>query len=698
MATKSETSDSSMGPVTPSEIPVFTYAGVMPRPGQSGSLSVFTGQNASDYLDEFNVECELYRVKPEQRVLLFPHYCIPTIKDVVKLLPGYEYPRDWDHLQNEIKKLYWAGDHPKNTIAALNALIRSSHSIPLSVFVLKFSSITDVLVSKSALSDIDRFAKLLEGLDEKMRNKVIKLCTQKGWRVTDQDTGEKPNFDDIKKYLEAEAKTAERVAVYEKENAIRGPSNLKPVVKTSISPATTAVPSPALDPVRELTEQLAALTLMVKSLSSNDKPAVYSAPAPSISVPPSGSFPRGPRRCIWCDSTEHMRKECSSFDTAFKSGGVAFNNQGRVILAASGQELVPAYGRGGMKAFYESQLQQAPIPIRVNVNAISFDDGFGSTAGTRTVAVKSEEWVDVDVEEKRKRDGMDFIRNTRPRKQAPAVTTGTVPDSGPASQTQPSGSPSAPSATMDVDPEPTKPKYKLQSELGKAISSTDIGEKIMNAPIMLTIKEFLAVSPEMANYIHDQTRRRRAPIDSGSPVSSDVTTANAQATSLIDFGKAYYALPSGRASVVLDDQLKIPGLLDGGSELNIMSEEYFRKMDYPIDGNIQWRINGFDSKIEQELDERYNLDGHGRVLGVLHDVPVNVGGVTVKQHLFVISHLPAGLILGRPWERSTRATYSNEDDGTLTVTIRSPDNLKEVQFVAAHADHERNRDTVRPKE
>jgi hypothetical protein len=145
-------------------------------------------------------------------------------------------------------------------------------------------------------------------------------------------------------------------------------------------------------------------------------------------------------------------------------------------------------------------------------------------------------------------------------------------------------------------------------------------------------------------------------------------------------------------------KLKIRELLNNGSELNIVSEENFQKMDYPIDGNIKWRINEFDSKIEQELDERHNLDRYGQVLGVLHDVPVNVGGVTVKQHIFVISHLPAGFILGRPRERCTHATYSNEDDGMLTVTIRSPDNLKEVQFVAAHADHERNCDTVRPKE
>jgi hypothetical protein len=98
------------------------------------------------------------------------------------------------------------------------------------------------------------------------------------------------------------------------------------------------------------------------------------------------------------------------------------------------------------------------------------------------------------------------------------------------------------------------------------------------------------------------------------------------------------------------------------------------------------------------LDERYNLDGRGHVLGVLHNIPVDVRGLSIKQHIFVISYLLAGLILGHPWERSARLTYTNEDDGTLIATIRSPDNMKEVQFVAAPADHEHNRDTVHPKE
>jgi hypothetical protein len=62
----------------------------MPRPGQPGSLDVFTGNNVSDYLYNYNAECELY-VKAEHRAITrFPLFCTPEIKEIVTLLPGYE--------------------------------------------------------------------------------------------------------------------------------------------------------------------------------------------------------------------------------------------------------------------------------------------------------------------------------------------------------------------------------------------------------------------------------------------------------------------------------------------------------------------------------------------------------------------------------------------------------------------------------
>ena len=42
-----------------------------------------------------------------------------------------------------------------------------------------------------------------------------------------------------------------------------------------------------------------------------------------------------------------------------------------------------------------------------------------------------------------------------------------------------------------------------------------------------------------------------------------------------------------------------------------------------------------------------------------------------------------------------RAEYINEDDGSYTVKIKSPDGLRMARFCAVKAEHERNREFVR---
>ena len=162
-------------PATP-EPPVVSMSTFMPRPGQPGSLEIFTGDNVSDYLDSFNAKCELYGVKSEHRAIWFPHYCEKDIKEIVTILLGYDTD-EWKQLQGEIKRFYWEKDHPRNTPPALNALIRNSANLPLSAYLLKFTSITEALVAKGVLSATDRVIRLLAGLDDNMKLKVIKLCT-----------------------------------------------------------------------------------------------------------------------------------------------------------------------------------------------------------------------------------------------------------------------------------------------------------------------------------------------------------------------------------------------------------------------------------------------------------------------------------------------------------------------------------------
>jgi hypothetical protein len=344
-------------PHTPTKLSTVSLSSVfMPRPGQPGSLDVFTGDNISNCLDEYNTECELYGFKPERRAILLPRYCTPEIKEIVTLLPGYE-SRNWTLLQTEIKKFYWKSDRPKNTLAALDFLVCSeSTSIPLRVFILKFSVITDALIANNFLFPVNRIVKLLEGLDGKMRSKVIKFCVQNGWKVSDEDNGEAPDFDEIKKFLEHEALTMDRISVYNRDHCFPAASN-----DTTSNDTVCANPHLSDTPPITVTKPTATDTVNpVSTLSSIPltAPTPISPPAPTtITAIPTSSSRRIPRvsRCIWCDSPDHSRRSvCVLFAEALKSGNIRINEVGYVVLSSTGAEFPPAFGRGGMKRFYDA--------------------------------------------------------------------------------------------------------------------------------------------------------------------------------------------------------------------------------------------------------------------------------------------------------------------------------------------------------
>jgi len=140
-------------------------------------------------------------------------------------------------------------------------------------------------------------------------------------------------------------------------------------------------------------------------------------------------------------------------------------------------------------------------------------------------------------------------------------------------------------------------------------------------------------------------------------------------------------------------------LLDDGSELNLMEKKVFDSLGHPIDVDIDCKIHGYDSDVAKAEKEIAELEQGENLIGVCHNVAVDVGGVVVKQHLFVVYQLgSAEVILGKPWERAVRAQKTNMDDESFHVKIKSPDGRRVVEFTAVPAQHERNREFVRPVE
>jgi hypothetical protein len=305
---------------------------------------IFDGKEVSTFIKNWEMDCDEYGLNKFQKCKKFPRYCTEEIGEAVEKLTGYN-DGNWELLKNELKRLFWQADPPKNSIAALMKLIGEAKSGKMTVdmYVLKYTAMTQELIEKNAMSVFDRNVRLLEGLSEVIQSKVFEYCSDRKWRMLEHDVNmEEPKFEYVRDVVLAKARTMERKNLFISGRLSgMGYSSTETRITTTMTPSTTltTVSSPNstasnLD-LKDLTEQISRLTLLIDGQSRQ--------PAP-LQLPWNA-------RCMYCDSLVHTRRnECPEFQEALAKGAVGINEMGRVKLMATGEELPLMFGRGGMKA------------------------------------------------------------------------------------------------------------------------------------------------------------------------------------------------------------------------------------------------------------------------------------------------------------------------------------------------------------
>jgi hypothetical protein len=109
-------------------------------------------------------------------------------------------------------------------------------------------------------------------------------------------------------------------------------------------------------------------------------------------------------------------------------------------------------------------------------------------------------------------------------------------------------------------------------------------------------------------------------------------------------------------------------LIDGGSEICVMSEEVAREL------NIGWKHA--DWKMITADGNRFDLSK------VAESVPVNVHGIVIPVPIFLARSGFEKVIMGRPWETYAPKCERNLDDGSCEITISAVDGSERVTFVA----------------
>jgi hypothetical protein len=566
-----------------------SYRPVVLRPNQPGSPH-FDGNNVSEFLEEWSFFCEDYGLSDKFKCTRLPTYCDKDIGDNVRLLRGYA-SEDWATLCAGLKDLYWQHDKPKNTTFALNKLIKDAPAMDLNVYVLKYTAITETLVAKGALSTLDRVNRLMDGLPEDLRRKVLKFCTKKSWRLSAQDTGAtEPVFEELREFVIKEAQSKQKETVYDKERRIREgyddpvsqdsaslprpePLVLSPVTTNIVGQPATAsadahTTSSITDPIAELTKQFSELVLLVRANMSPSRPPNSNSAATSG---------RRPQRCLWCDDTIHLRWDCSELTKVIREGKVRINENNRIVNVATGEEFPLMLGKGGMRrllltspvqSFPPSQIPQVSA-ANVNVGNITVEEAGYGTIGEGSVIVSTidfenntriDEVIDVDVFEKRRREELERSNAARKRTRMgdvaqrgnePLHVPATPTSSGPSQPSQPrqpyvdepmedhirvhpldrQPAPGQGHRSSQPVPQASERKYRLASKLGETVSVSDVGDKIMDSPITLKMRELFAVSSDVSSFINDQTRKHRLPVE---PKSTTAASVNVDAESPYD--------------------------------------------------------------------------------------------------------------------------------------------------------------------
>ena len=148
------------------------------------------------------------------------------------------------------------------------------------------------------------------------------------------------------------------------------------------------------------------------------------------------------------------------------------------------------------------------------------------------------------------------------------------------------------------------------------------------------------------------------------------------------YAKPHWARATTETPVRIGDVKEpVVALIDHGSEINLMSMDFYKRGNWPINTKHGWKIRAA-TRATEELH------------GACPNVSVRIGDVDINQHFFVQETSSHPVILGEPYITAARMETKVLDDGSAYARVKSQDGRHSVQFLTVRKNHERNRGTL----
>jgi hypothetical protein len=303
-------------------------------------------------------------------------------------------------------------------------------------------------------------------------------------------------------------------------------------------------------------------------------------------------------------------------------------------------------------------------------------------------------------------------------KEAPAVTeptTATQPIIAPEHPYQNAKDAAyAPPTTRNVgapvkapaNPRRSDPAYKTLPPVHDPSIAAEVYKRSMEAPITITQRELLSLSPEVRSQVRDVTTTRRIP--NNPPIatqnalqfeeeSNEEDTDNASSETLYSqpccrhnrvpphgaiivpdpIERYYRSLPPGQAPdpdrliiakessavrsifAVIDSTKRKECILDPGCQIVAMAEDTCHELSLVYDPMIRLNMQSANGSTDWSL-------------GLARNVPFTIGSITLYMQVHIIGSPAYDILLGRPFDILTESIVRNFANEDQTVTITDP--------------------------
>src|SRR5882724_4971736 len=214
-----------------------------------------------------------------------------------------------------------------------------------------------------------------------------------------------------------------------------------------------------------------------------------------------------------------------------------------------------------------------------------------------------------------------------------------------------------PSTPTSVDP---APQFRYMAPIKSKVNASDVIGRILSEKVCRSVKELLALAPEVRRHFKEATTMKRLP---ALPAEAQSKAAHHIATFSMDKHHKHFlaepALPLRMIEVTLDHMVTVTGIIDSGFQVIIICKDIWERLGMPM-------------KHEQVMFMELANGQSNATMGSIPSICFSIGEVSLYCQVQVDKEAPVECLLSLPFMCLASTKCQEFLDGSAHLLLMDP--------------------------